>query len=46
MKIQWLLTDITAIGSPVTAEDAILGVILARHVFVNSGIFCGREATL
>ena len=27
MKIEWLLTDVTAVGSPVTAEDAILVVI-------------------
>ena len=29
MKIKWLVADITAVGSPNTAEGAILGVILA-----------------
>ena len=33
MKIEWLVTDVTAIGPPVRAEHAILGVILAGRVF-------------
>ena len=33
MKTQWLVTDVTAIGSPGRAERAILGVILAGCVF-------------
>ena len=33
MKIEWLVTDVTAIGSSGRAENAILGVILAGCVF-------------
>ena len=33
MKIEWLVTNVTAIGSPGRAERAILEVILARGVF-------------
>ena len=33
MKIEWLVTDAPAIGSPGRAECAILGVILAGHFF-------------
>ena len=33
MKIEWLVTDVTAIGTPGRAECAILGVILAWRVF-------------
>ena len=33
MKIEWLVTDATAVGSPDKAERAILGVILARYFF-------------
>ena len=33
MKIEWLVTDAPAIGSPGRAECAILGGILARRVF-------------
>ena len=29
MKIEWLVTDLTAVGSPDRAERAILGMILA-----------------
>ena len=29
MKIKWLVTDVTAVGSPDRAERTIFGVILA-----------------
>ena len=34
MKIEWLVTDVTAVGSPDRAGRAILGVILA--VFLST----------
>ena len=36
MKIEWLVNDVTAVGSPDRAEHAILGVILARPVQCKS----------
>ena len=33
MKTEWLVTNVTAVGSPDGAERAILGVILAGHFF-------------
>ena len=33
MKTEWLVTGLIAIGSPGTAERAILGVIVAGRVF-------------
>ena len=33
MKIEWLVTDVTAVGSPPRTECAILGVILTWRVF-------------
>ena len=44
MKIEWLVTKVTAVRCPDRAELAILGVIL--DVFNNSGRFCGQGATL
>ena len=44
MKIEWLVTDIPAVGSPDSAERAILGMILAGRFLVNSGHICGRKA--
>ena len=35
VKIEWLVTDVTAVGSPARAERAILGVILAECFFAN-----------
>ena len=35
MKIEWLVTDVTTIGSPDRAERAILGLILAWRVFAQ-----------
>ena len=46
MKIEWLATDETAVGSPQKAESTILGVILAGDFLANSGPLCGLGATL
>ena len=42
MKIESLVSDVTAVGSPDRAEHAILRVILRVHVLANSGRICGR----
>ena len=39
MKIELLVTNITAVGSPDRAERAILGVILARRCFGQFSVF-------
>ena len=41
MNIEWLVTNLTAIGSPGRAERAVLGMILAGRV-AYSGHICGR----
>ena len=47
MKIKWLVTDVTAVGSPDIAKGAILGMLLGGDVFlVNSGGICGWGAPL
>ena len=46
MQIEWLVTDVTDVGSPDKAERAILRVILAELFLVNSGHFCCQGATL
>ena len=46
MKIEWLVTNVTVVGSPDIAERAILEVILAGHFLAYSGRICGRGATL
>ena len=58
MKIEWLVTDVSAVRSPDRAECAILAVILTernmlfwgrfwlRNLLANSGRFRGRGATL
>ena len=46
MKIEWLVTDVTPVEFPGSAEHAVLGVILAKLVLANSGRICGRGATL
>ena len=38
-KIEWLVADATAVGSLDRTEHAILGVILAGHVFGQSRSF-------
>ena len=44
MKIEWLVTNVTAIGPPGRAEHAILEVILAGRLLANSGCICGQGA--
>ena len=45
MKIDWLITDVTAVSPPDRVEHDILRMIL--DVFsANSGCYCGRGATL
>ena len=39
MKIEWLVTDVTDVGSPDRAEHAILGVILAECLFGQFGAY-------
>ena len=46
MNIEWLVTNVTAVGSPDRAERAVLGLILARCFFANSGCIYSRGATL
>ena len=46
MKIEWLVTDLTAIRSPGRAERAIWGVGWLGVFLVNPGHICGRGATL
>ena len=46
MKIKWFVVNETAVGSPDTAEHAILRVILAVRFLANLGRICGRGATL
>ena len=44
MKTEWLVTDVTAVGSPDRAERAILGVILAGRFFLpNQVVFLVGE---
>ena len=48
MKIEWLVTDVTAVGSPGRAEFAIFGGNLAFFVpiqalFVGGEPLCGVE---
>ena len=48
MKIDWLVTNMTAVGSPGRGERAIWGggVILIGRFLANSGRICGRGETL
>ena len=39
MKIEWLVADVTAVGSLDRAEHATLGVVLAGRVFGQSRSF-------
>ena len=44
MKIEWLVTDVTAIGTPDRAERAVLGVDLAgRFCWPIQDIFVVAE---
>ena len=44
-KIEWLVTNVTPVGSPDRAKVDILVMILGVFV-VNSGCFCDRGSTL
>ena len=46
MKTEWLVADVTVVGSLDRAKRAILGVVVAELVLANPGHFCGRGATL
>ena len=46
MKSEWLVANVTVVGSPGRAERAILGVILAWRVFGQSRLFCCRGGPL
>ena len=46
MKIEGLVANVTAVGSPQRAERAILGVILAGYFLANSGCSYVQGATL
>ena len=46
MKLESLVADVTAVGSPDRAERAILGMILAGYFLANKGRFCGGGGTL
>ena len=45
MKIEWLVADMTAIGSPDRAECASWGRFWLGVFLANPGLFCGRGAT-
>ena len=44
MKTEWLVTDVTAVGSPEGAERAILEVIVAEQFFGQSRSFLWLES--
>ena len=44
LKMEWLVTNITAVGSPDIVEHAILGMILAGVVLANPGCISGQGA--
>ena len=46
MKIEWLVTNVTAVGSPDRAEHAILRVFWLGDFLANSGPICGQGANL
>ena len=46
IKIEWLVANVTAVGSTDRAEPAILEMILAWYFLANSGRICGGGATL
>ena len=43
MKIEWLVTNVSAVGSPDKAEHAILGVVLAGRFLSIQGVFVTGE---
>ena len=44
MKLEWLIADVTAVGSPTRAESAVFGLFLT--FLADFGHFYGRGATL
>ena len=44
MKIEWLVSYVTAVGSPYIAERAILGVILAERCFGQFRLYLWSES--
>ena len=44
MKIEWLVADVTDVGSLDRAKRAILGLIFVERGLANPGHFCGRGA--
>ena len=44
VKIKWLVTNVTAVGSPDSAERAILGVVLAASFWTIQVMFVDAEA--
>ena len=46
VKMEWLIPNVMAVGSPGRAERAISGVFVTGRVFGQSRSFCGRGATL
>ena len=43
-KLDWLITGVTAVGSPVSAKEEVFGSSFAY--FANLGPFCGQGAIL
>ena len=43
MKIEWLVTDVTPVGSPDRAERDILGMIFDVFQPIQAAIVVGRE---
>ena len=43
VKIEWLVNDLTAVGSPGRTEHAILGMILAKRYLPIQDIFVVAE---
>ena len=46
MKLEWVVTNVTAVESPDRVGRAISGVILDGHLLANSGRFCAGGAIL
>ena len=46
MKVEWLVINVTSVGSPDIAEPAIFGVVLAGYFLAISGRSCGLGAIL
>ena len=42
MEIEWLFTDVIAVGSPDRAKCAFFVVVLVGRFLVNSGRICDR----